>query len=225
MPAWGAAISPSIKAIKEGIQHEKESDMRAALASFDQAVALDPANFRAYYFRGVLRSQQGDSAGALADLNRTLELKPDLPDAYRFRSSIEIGRGELAAGIADMQKANAMIAPQLDHLALSVQPDSRQATCKISDDSIDVGEIAVVTIRLVNCDGGITRYPVPDGLQMVDQYNFVSYSMKGGVAQTEVDFTFKLKAVRPGDYLIPAFTIPQKSGEVVVPAVRLTVSS
>ncbi len=52
-----------------------------ALELFDQAVAADPADAEALYYRGVTRGRLRDLAGAEADLRAALALEPDLDQA------------------------------------------------------------------------------------------------------------------------------------------------
>jgi tetratricopeptide (TPR) repeat protein len=98
----------------------------AALQAFDAAVAADPADPYAFYYRGVTRARRHDYQGAVADLGRALELRPDLT-----RAELDLGVAlyqqgdyrtalshlERAAGVADLA-ADASLFAGLCHLRL-----------------------------------------------------------------------------------------------------------
>src|ERR1043166_6863844 len=52
-----------------------------ALPLFDQAVAADPKDVYALYYRGMTHGRLGNAAAAAADLRTALALKPDLDQA------------------------------------------------------------------------------------------------------------------------------------------------
>jgi tetratricopeptide (TPR) repeat protein len=70
----------------QGLIEFHHGNFAAALASFDQAHADDPADPYILYYRGVTRGRLLDLDGAIADLRAALTLKPDLD-----RAALELG--------------------------------------------------------------------------------------------------------------------------------------
>lgn len=85
-PEMGAAY------LNQGAAHIYRKDFATALASLDQAIALEsPDLFAAHYNRAIAREHTGDVPGAYKDFTRSLELKPGWPLAERqlTRFSVE----------------------------------------------------------------------------------------------------------------------------------------
>src|SRR5215203_7159026 len=61
--------------INLGQARHDQANPAVALASYEQAIRLDPQGAQGYASRGVLRRQQGDSAGALADWSQVIHLE------------------------------------------------------------------------------------------------------------------------------------------------------
>ncbi len=84
---WDTAIREFSRAIEmapSGVYYSLRGDVywRAgklddALADYDQAVTLDPANPDGYYGRGRVQRDRGDKAAAASDFQQFLDLKPD----------------------------------------------------------------------------------------------------------------------------------------------------
>ena len=55
--------------------------MQEALASFDRAIELHPADAQAHNNRGLTKLKLGDRDGARADFRRALELEPAMQEA------------------------------------------------------------------------------------------------------------------------------------------------
>ncbi len=55
-----------------------------------RAVAVDPNDWRAYYFLGIVYRQLGDISGARAAWRRVIVLQPDFKQAYEQLRSLEI---------------------------------------------------------------------------------------------------------------------------------------
>ena len=66
----------------------------AALADYNQAIALDPCVGAAYHNRGLVHYHAGAYHQALADYNRALDLAPDDAEAYVNRGLLHEARGD-----------------------------------------------------------------------------------------------------------------------------------
>jgi tetratricopeptide (TPR) repeat protein len=77
----------------------------AAIASFTQAIALDPTNIRAYFNRGCACHQLGRTQEALADFAQVLALNPSHSRTYLERGLIRQAQGDRTGAIADLRTA------------------------------------------------------------------------------------------------------------------------
>jgi tetratricopeptide (TPR) repeat protein len=77
-----------------------------AIADFNEAIRLEPAQAEHYYKRGVAYARQGDHEKASASFASAIALNDKHVDAYRQMASMmqSLGRSELAAQYR--QKAN-----------------------------------------------------------------------------------------------------------------------
>src|SRR5262249_26051680 len=91
-----------------GLARNKLGDQPAAIADFDQAIALKPDYAEAYWGRGLVRSVQGDWAAAIADFDQAIALKPDYVEAYAGRGAARQRQGDLA-GANEQQLWDEMI--------------------------------------------------------------------------------------------------------------------
>jgi tetratricopeptide (TPR) repeat protein len=91
-----------------GIEAGRSGDLYRALASFDQALELDPANLKALYNGGISLMGAGRGAEAAGRFTRFLELRPGdaLGHFYLGRASLQAGRKEEA--VAALQRAVAL---------------------------------------------------------------------------------------------------------------------
>jgi tetratricopeptide (TPR) repeat protein len=89
----------------DGFARSSENDIDSVIATFDQALARDPHNSRAWLDRGLARQRKGDLNGALDDLNRAIRLAPDAPAGYRARARLERQRGDTGHAAADERRA------------------------------------------------------------------------------------------------------------------------
>jgi tetratricopeptide (TPR) repeat protein len=72
-----------------------------ALASLEQALALDPSLTSVYALRGSIFQSRGDLQAALADYTRVLELSPDDLSALRGRAEVYQELGKTESALAD----------------------------------------------------------------------------------------------------------------------------
>lgn len=77
----------------------------AALADFEEAVQLDPTNWRPVHNRGISFAQQGKLKEAGQDFDTALELKKDNPDLWFNRAELKAQLGDLAGAILDYNQA------------------------------------------------------------------------------------------------------------------------
>ena len=102
LPGWGklTLVVAALLALAASAQGSVKSKMlysrgvielnggrtQAALDLFNQAVAEDPSDGYALYYRGVTRGQLGDHDGAISDLTAALNAQPTLK-----RAALELG--------------------------------------------------------------------------------------------------------------------------------------
>lgn len=93
---------------QEGIRLYNAKQDRAALASFNQAIAHNPNHAEAYVGRGNTWRALREYRSALQDFNRAIQLKPDYEDAYIYRGKTywAVQQGDQA--IADFTQASAV---------------------------------------------------------------------------------------------------------------------
>jgi tetratricopeptide (TPR) repeat protein len=77
----------------------------AAQAAFDEAIRLDPTNYRAYFGRGVTHATSEKWAEAVAEFDKAIRLKPDEADLYFNRGLVRQRTGEANHAIEDANRA------------------------------------------------------------------------------------------------------------------------
>jgi Tfp pilus assembly protein PilF len=76
-----------------------------ALGLFDEAVAADPQDIFARYYRGVTRGRLGDSAGSIADLRAVVAANPELDQAAVDLGVALVQSGAYADAVPLLQQA------------------------------------------------------------------------------------------------------------------------
>jgi tetratricopeptide (TPR) repeat protein len=122
----------AVAALNRGVQHYDKGELDEAKAAWDEAVRLDPDQFRAYYYRGMLAERRGDRDAAIADYGEAIRAEPRLkrPDVYaRLKDDLElpkihlrrvdllVARGDVAAAIAELDEAD-RLDPKSVHMVL-----------------------------------------------------------------------------------------------------------
>lgn len=77
----------------------------AALADFDQAIALNPNVAKVWVNKGNVLAAMGRNDSSLVAFDRAIALKPDFADAWNNRGALKLQMGNLAGTIADCSRA------------------------------------------------------------------------------------------------------------------------
>jgi lipoprotein NlpI len=75
-----------------------------ALKSLDQAIAMDPKRFDAYFFKGRILALQRQSEAAIAAFTKVIEIDPKASTAYNLRGWERFKRGEIEKSIEDFNR-------------------------------------------------------------------------------------------------------------------------
>ena len=82
----------------------KKRRLELALADFNKAIVINPQDFLAYLFRGIVYSQQKTFEKALADYNKAIAINSQFISAYRFRALAHFEKREKQKAIQDLQQ-------------------------------------------------------------------------------------------------------------------------
>jgi tetratricopeptide (TPR) repeat protein len=111
-PAGGATTS---KTPEEYIQQGKEflnaKKYDQAIASFSEAIKLDPQSVQAYNNRGIVACNKGDFDGAIGDFSRTIEIDPKFGKGYNNRAVAYFMKGERDKARQDAEQAQSLGIP------------------------------------------------------------------------------------------------------------------
>ncbi|MEZ4708787.1 MAG: tetratricopeptide repeat protein [Caldilineaceae bacterium] len=86
---------------QSGPSPPRPGELDAAIADYDQAIALNPQDADAYYNRGNARRDQGELDAAIADYDQAIALNPEYKEAYGNRGPSPPRQGDLLNAIAD----------------------------------------------------------------------------------------------------------------------------
>jgi tetratricopeptide (TPR) repeat protein len=99
-------IRPSAGALSNlGNALAKNGDPRAAVASFEAALALDPGSANAHGNLGVVRGMLGEPEQAISSYERALALDPEHSASHYNLGSLLLRRGELERGAKHLERA------------------------------------------------------------------------------------------------------------------------
>ena len=87
-----------------------QNKLDAAIADFDQAIAITDRYPDPFLNRGIAYELKQDWQHAIADYNRVLEIDPQDPVAYNNRGNAEAGEHKWRAALADYEQAS-LLAP------------------------------------------------------------------------------------------------------------------
>jgi Tfp pilus assembly protein PilF len=119
---WGLWAPLSAYASAESMELESDGRValragndRDALALFERAVAADPEDMRALYYRGLARGRLAQWDGAIADLQHVLAERPEFSEAELQLGIVLVGAGRNAEAVAPLERAQQV--PDLDPTA------------------------------------------------------------------------------------------------------------
>jgi tetratricopeptide (TPR) repeat protein len=93
---------------------KKGSDIPAALADYDRAIALQPANAQIYVNRAVVRAIGGRESDALRDIDEAIGLNPSDGLSYGYRGLVLLRMGREAEAQPEFERC------------MQMQPDARR---------------------------------------------------------------------------------------------------
>ncbi|MCY6490492.1 MULTISPECIES: tetratricopeptide repeat protein [Leptolyngbya] len=104
--------SESDRAFERGLQQLRARNYENAIASFDQAIRLDPKFKEAYSGRGFAQLQSGQLAQAMESYNRILQIDPTAAIAYSGLALVRAKLGDDRQAKLDTEKSAALLARQ-----------------------------------------------------------------------------------------------------------------
>ena len=91
--------------IHRGVDHRRQGNFGRAIAEFDLAISISPANADAWYHRALAWGHMGDHSRAIIDFSRAIALNPDYADAYNCRGYARFCLGEYGPAMDDFERA------------------------------------------------------------------------------------------------------------------------
>ena len=88
-----------------GMAYEINDFKAAAIQSYDQAMRLNPAEFRWPYFRSQLLAEAGEYEAALDDLAKAIDIDPAYPPVWLWRASWLRNVGRFDESVVAFEKA------------------------------------------------------------------------------------------------------------------------
>ena len=102
---------PAYSLVREGLHHQHASRAAEAARCYERALALEPANFDALHFLGVVRFRTGECDAGIALLERALALHPNHPPALNNLGNALRAAGRLAEAVTVYRRAVALCRP------------------------------------------------------------------------------------------------------------------
>jgi tetratricopeptide (TPR) repeat protein len=106
----------------QGLEKYKAGDYQGAIATFTQAIRLNPKVAEVYVARGNAYYDQGDKQTALKDYNQAIGVNPNYAAAYVERGNARDDLGDRKAAIEDYNQAirlNPNLAEAYDNRAIT----------------------------------------------------------------------------------------------------------
>jgi len=114
--------------INQGKEAIKSKQFDQAIASFSEAVKLDPKSIPAYNNRGIAYCEKGNFAQAIAEFSRVIEIDPKHGKAYNNRAVAYLMKGEKDKARQDVLKAQSLGIPVNQMLIDSLKPAEAKGT-------------------------------------------------------------------------------------------------
>jgi tetratricopeptide (TPR) repeat protein len=89
--------------LAQGMIQARHGNYEAAIALFDQAIALDEGVAQAYYHRGLAYNNLGNIEQAIADYNQSLNFDAQQVDVYLSRATAFLAAEQIQSSIIDLQ--------------------------------------------------------------------------------------------------------------------------
>ena len=103
--------SPAYPLVQEGLRHQRADRATDAASCYERALELDPKNFDALQFLGVVRFRNGDCASGIALIEQALALHPSHPSALNNLGNALRAAGRLGEAVAAYRRAVALSRP------------------------------------------------------------------------------------------------------------------
>jgi tetratricopeptide (TPR) repeat protein len=100
-----SAKTRSLALYLRGSAYGERSDYAKALADYDEAIRLNPANYDIFISRGLIYEAKGDKERAIADYTEAIRLNPKLASIYFTRANAYEDKGEHDLAYADYTEA------------------------------------------------------------------------------------------------------------------------
>lgn len=106
-----ASPSPAYPLVQEGLRHQRADRAADAASCYERALELDPKNFDALQFLGVVRFRNGDCTSGIALIEQALALHPNHPSALNNLGNALRAAGRLSEAVAAYRRAVALSRP------------------------------------------------------------------------------------------------------------------
>lgn len=102
---YAARSRQAVELNNRGMEQIKSGDYTGAIATFNQAIELNPALVQAYLNRGFAYAATGSHQSALANYNRAIQVDSSSPDAHYFRGEEHLQLGNYQDALTDYNQA------------------------------------------------------------------------------------------------------------------------
>lgn len=108
-PAPGASAAQTAEEyVNQGKEAIKSKQFDQAIASFSEAIKLDPKSIPAYNNRGIAYCEKGNFDKAIAEFSQVIEIDPNHGKAYNNRAVAYLMKGEKDKARQDVEKAQSL---------------------------------------------------------------------------------------------------------------------